>query len=78
MVNIIGGKSWRRKKTTIGFFAAVNNIFGIEYKTGGFESPRNANFRELNMDNSSSDPSFGTKYFYGLGRNFMFNLYVNF
>lgn len=78
LVNLIGGKSWRIKTTTIGFFASINNIFDVEYKTGGFESSRNANFRELNMDNSSSDPSFGTKYFYGLGRNFMFNLYVNF
>ncbi len=78
LVNLIGGKSWRYQKTTIGFFASINNIFDIKYKTGGFESPRNANFRELNMDNSSNNPSFGTKYFYGLGRNFMFNLYVNF
>lgn len=78
LVNLIGGKSWRYNTTTIGFFASINNVFDVQYRTGGFESPRNANFRELNMDNSSSDPSFGTKYFYGLGRNFLFNLYVNF
>ena len=78
LVNLIGGKSWRIKTTTIGFFASINNIFDVEYKTGGFESSRNANFRELNMDNSNEIPLFGTKYFYGLGRNFLFNLYVNF
>lgn len=79
LFNLIGGKSWRFKdQTTIGFFATINNIFDAEYKTGGFESPRNANYRELNMDNSSETPSFGTKYFYAFGRTFFFNLYVNF
>jgi hypothetical protein len=78
LFNLIGGKSWRIDKTTIGFFASINNLFDVDYKTGGFESSRNANFRELNMDNASGVRSFGPKYFYGFGRNYMFNLYVNF
>ena len=78
LFNVTGGKSWRIKGNTIGFFASINNIFDKEYKTGGFESARNANFRELNMDNASGVRSFGARYFYGYGRTYFVNLYVSF
>ena len=78
LVNLTGGKSWRIKKSTLGFFASVNNVFDEKYKTGGFEQARNANFRELNQDVSSGTPSFGPKYFYGYGRTYFVNLYINF
>jgi hypothetical protein len=78
LVNLIGGKSWRIKGNTVGFFASVNNVFDVQYKTGGFEQSRNANYRELNQDVSSGTPAFGSKYFYGYGRTYFVNLYYNF
>lgn len=88
LINATGGKSWRVVTTTIGFFASVNNIFDITYKTGGFEQARNSSFRQLNQDAGHIDastnlyvahtPSFGPKYFYGFGRTYFVNLYINF
>ena len=78
LVNLTGGKSWRIKGKTIGFFASVNNVFDVLYKTGGFEQTRNANFREVNQDVSSGTPAFAPKYFFAFGRTFFVNLYVNF
>lgn len=80
LVNLVGGKSWRisnKNRNTIGFFASINNIFDVTYKTGGFEQTRNANYRELNQDVSSGTPSFAPKYFYGYGRTYFINFYVN-
>ena len=78
LLNIQGGKSWRINNKTFGFFASINNVLGLEYKTGGFEQARNANYRELLMDHASGTRSFGPKYFYGYGRTFFLNLYINF
>jgi CarboxypepD_reg-like domain len=80
LVNLTGGKSWQvgKNRHIVGFFASVNNVFDITYKTGGFEQARNANYRELNQDVSSGTPSFGSKYFYGYGRTYFLNLYYNF
>jgi hypothetical protein len=88
LINATGGKSWRVDNTTIGFFASVNNVFDITYKTGGFEQARNSSFRQLNQDAGHIDastnqyvahtPSFGPKYFYGFGRTYFVNLYINF
>jgi len=78
LVNLTGGKSWKIKSSTFGFFASLNNVFDIQYKTGGFEQARNANFREVNQDVSSGTPAFAPKYFYGFGRSYFLNLYVNF
>lgn len=78
LVNLVGGKSWKVGKQTFGFFASVNNVFDVIYKTGGFEQARNATYRELNQDVSSGTPAFGSKYFYGFGRTYFVNLYINF
>jgi len=78
LVNLTGGKSWKIKNTTFGLFASINNVFDETYKTGGFELTRNANFREVNQDVSSGTPAFAPKYFYGYGRTYFLNLYVNF
>ncbi len=78
LVNLTGGKSWKVKNTTFGLFATINNVFDVDYKTGGFEQTRNANFREVNQDVSSGTPAFAPKYFYGYGRTYFVNLYVNF
>ncbi|WP_445453493.1 carboxypeptidase-like regulatory domain-containing protein [Flavobacterium sp. 25HG05S-40] len=81
LVNLTGGKSWRiSKKTrdTFGVFASVNNVFDIDYKTGGFEQSRKATFPDLTADNANGTPSFGPKYFYGYGRTYFVNFYINF
>ena len=78
LLNLTGGKSWKVKTSTIGFFASINNILDTTYKSGGFEQTRNANFREVNQDISSGTPAFAPKYFYGYGRTYFLNLYVNF
>ncbi len=79
LFNIIGGKSWKLdRRMYLGFFASVNNIFDTTYKTGGFEQARNTNYRELNNDMADGSPSFGPKYYYGYGRNYYVNVYLNF
>ncbi|NBL65447.1 TonB-dependent receptor [Flavobacterium sp. NST-5] len=78
LVNLTGGKSWRIDGNTFGFFASVNNVFDITYKTGGFEQSRKAAYPDYVQDNTSGIRSFGTKYFYGYGRTFFVNLYINF
>jgi hypothetical protein len=77
LLNISGGKSWRVRGKNIGLFATVNNVLDLTYKTGGYEQARNANFRQLNQDVSSGTPNFGNKYFYGYGRTYFVNLYIN-
>lgn len=78
LLNVTGGKSWRVDNTTIGFFASVNNVLDTTYKTGGFEQSRKATFPDQQADNANQTPSFGSKYFYGYGRTYFVNLYVNF
>lgn len=80
LMNLSGGKSWKFGKTTLGFFASVNNVLDEIYKTGGFEQSRNANYVQLDQDvnNPGGVPAFGPKYFYGYGRTYFVNLYVQF
>jgi hypothetical protein len=78
LVNLVGGKTWKIKEKTLGLFANVNNVFDIQYKTGGFEQARNASYSELYKDHQGPTRSFGPKYFYGYGRTFMVNVYLNF
>ncbi|WP_322551076.1 TonB-dependent receptor [Flavobacterium psychraquaticum] len=81
LINLTGGKSWRISKAnrnTVGFFASINNVFDVRYKTGGFEQSRKANFPDLQADNANGTPSFGSKYFYGYGRTAFVNFYINF
>lgn len=81
LVNVTGGKSWRvsnKNRNTIGFFASINNLFDVEYKTGGFEQSRKATYTDLVADNANGTPSFGPRYFYGYTRTYFVNLYYNF
>ena len=75
-VNLIGGKSWKIGDYFIGFFASVNNLLNQQYKSGGFEQGRNANYRELRDDNANPTRVFGPKYWYGRGTTYFLN--VNF
>lgn len=79
LFNIVGDKSWKvDRRTYLGFFASVNNLFNTTYKTGGFEQSRNTNYRELDNDTADGTPSFGPKYYYGYGRTYFMNVYLNF
>ncbi|WP_320814272.1 TonB-dependent receptor [Flavobacterium sp.] len=81
LFNLIGGKSWRisnKNRNTLGFFASINNLLDIEYKTGGFEQSRKATFVDAQQDNVNGTPAFGPKYFYGYGRTYFVNFYINF
>lgn len=81
LLNLSGGKSWRisnKNRNTVGFFASINNLLDVEYKTGGFEQSRKATFPDLVADSENGTRSFGPKYFYGYGRTFFVNLYLNF
>ena len=81
LLNLTGGKSWRISKAnrnTVGFFASINNVLDVEYKTGGFEQSRKATFPDLQADLANGTPSFGPKYFYGYGRTYFVNFYINF
>jgi hypothetical protein len=77
LLNLVGGKSWLIQGKNIGLFVSVNNVLDVAYKTGGYEQARNANFRQRNQDVSSGTPNFGNKYFYGYGRTYFVNLYIN-
>src|SRR5690554_8151816 len=61
LVNVVGGKSWKVKDYYIGFFASISNIFDKQYKTGGFEQGRNANYETLSKDVSNDTRVFGPK-----------------
>ena len=81
ILNLTGGKSWRISKAnrnTVGFFASVNNVLDVTYKTGGFEQSRKATFPDLQQDLVSGTRAFGPKYFYGYGRTYFVNFYINF
>ena len=78
VVNLIGGKSWKINDYFVGFFASVGNILDKQYRTGGFEQGRNANYRELLEDNSNPKRRFGPKYWYGRGANYFLNVYFRF
>lgn len=78
LVNLVGGKSWKIKNDTFGFFASINNVFDVIYKTGGFEQSRKASYVDYQADNANGTPSFGPKYFYGYGRTYFVNFYINF
>ncbi|MBE9489929.1 MAG: TonB-dependent receptor, partial [Bacteroidetes bacterium] len=78
LVNIIGGKSWKINNYYIGFFANVSNILNTEYKTGGFEQSRNANYNTLLEDKTRDKPLFGPKYWFGYGTSYYASVYFRF
>jgi hypothetical protein len=78
VVNLIGGKSWKIGDKFISVFATVNNLLNQEYRSGGFEQGRNANFRQLRDDKALETPVFGNKYWYGRGTTYFLNVNLRF
>jgi len=78
LVNLVGGKSWRVKDYTIGFFGLVNNLLNMSYKTGAFEDSRVGDYRSLLEESRRELPLFGNRYFTGYGTTFYVNVYARF
>ncbi len=78
LVNLIAGKSWKFKDYYIGFFASINNVLNQNYRTGGFEQSRNANYKTLLEDKNRIKPLFGPKYWMGYGTTFYTSVYLKF
>lgn len=76
IVNLVGGKSWKIKKSYLGFFISVGNILNTIHKTGGYEQSRNANYETLLEDRSRELPLFAPKYWFGYGTTFFTSIYV--
>jgi len=78
VVNLIGGKSWKIGDKFISVFATVNNLLNKEYRSGGFEQGRNANFRQLRDDKALGTQIFGNRYWYGRGTTYFLNVNLRF
>jgi len=78
LINLVGGKSWRIKDYTLGFFALVNNLLNTRYKTGGFEDSRIGDYRSLQEEQNRQTPLFGNRYFLGYGTTVYANFYIRF
>lgn len=78
LFNVVGGKSWKINDYFIGFFATINNVFNQEYRTGGFEDSRNADYRNLLEEANRDTPVFGSRYFFGNGTTYYVNAYIRF
>ncbi|WP_452598946.1 carboxypeptidase regulatory-like domain-containing protein [Pontimicrobium sp. MEBiC01747] len=78
VINLIGGKSWKVGKNFVGFFASVGNLLDKEYRTGGFEQGRTADYRAIKEDRGNPKRVFGSKYWYGRGANYFVNVYYRF
>jgi len=79
LFNALGGKSWKIDDYYIGFFAVINNIFGEDFITGGFEQGRRGNYNGLLEEaNSAGGPLFGNRLFFGTGTTYYLNVYFRF
>jgi hypothetical protein len=76
--NAVGGKSWKIGDKYISLFVSLNNILNTEFKTGGFEQGRNANYQSLKEDVSAPKRRFGPKYWFGRGTTYFLNLNLRF
>ena len=76
--NAVGGKSWKIGDKYISLFVSLNNILNTQFKTGGFEQGRNANYQSLIEDTSAPTRRFGPKYWFGRGTTYFMNLNLRF
>ncbi len=80
IVNLSAGKSWKFKKVNVKLVASIHNLFDVNYKSGGYEQSRTANYGSLVADttNGVDQRNFGPKYWYGFGRTYFINLAFSF
>ncbi len=77
MLDFNAGKTWRFRDCYLGITLSVHNVLNNQnYRTGGFESARDANYRSRIADQGRRHPVFGTKYWYGRGTAFFLNAFI--
>ncbi len=74
LVNLVGGKSWKKGPHYVSLFLSVANLLDAFYLSGGYQSGRNGNLKQWYDDQLSGNPSFGTRYWPGFGRTFFLNV----
>ena len=74
LLNLVGGKSWRRDSWYISLFLGVSNLLDAFFLSGGYEQGRNGNYSQWYQDQLGGRPSFGPKFWPGFGRTFFINL----
>ena len=78
VINAVGGKSWKVGDRYISLFVSLNNLLDKQFKTGGFEQGRNANYQSIKEDISTPKRRFGPKYWYARGTTYFLNLSLRF
>ncbi len=74
LINLIGGKSWKKGPHYVSLFLSVANLLDAFYLSGGYQSGRNGNLKQWYEDQLSGNPSFGTRYWPGFGRTYFINV----
>lgn len=74
LLNLSLGKSWLKGGHYVSAFIGLNNLFDLEFRTGGYHQGRLATRSGLMQDQASGQPSFGPKYFNAYGRTFFINI----
>ncbi len=74
LLNLSLGKSWLKGGHYVSAFLGINNLFDLDFKTGGYQQGRLATLDGLMQDQRSGRPSFGPKYYHGYGRTYFINL----
>ncbi|MET2986389.1 TonB-dependent receptor [Aureibaculum conchae] len=80
IINLSAGKSWKFKTINLKLVGSIHNLFDVNYKSGGYEQSRTANYGALVADteNGADQRNFGPKYWYGFGRTYFINLALSF
>ena len=80
IVNLSAGKSWKLNRINVKLVASIHNLFDANYKSGGYEQSRTANYGSLIADteNGVNQRNFGPKYWYGFGRTYFINIAFSF
>lgn len=77
MLNVNAGKTFKIGDYYMGLSLTVNNVLNNKnYKTGGFEQLRLANYRTATDKQLKSN--FGNRYWYDQGLSYFFNLFIRF
>ena len=74
LLNLTAGKSWKMGPHFVSLFVSVVNLFDRSFLSGGYQQGRNGNYLQWRQDHLAGRPSFGTKFWPGVGRTFFANL----
>lgn len=74
LTNLVFGKSYLKGSTYVGIFVSINNLFDLQFASGGFEQERKSEQGAWLEDIAGGRPLFGPKYWMGNGRTIFLNL----